>query len=122
VSCISLTEPTPQPATQPPERTVMLPNHRLLARAFHRPATRKFSTSTVGRKGEGGKEKDHVTDETDSHNVQHDADREGKKERATGEGSRGATEGSGGSNQKAKEEFPEAPDTIGMQDERGGKK
>jgi hypothetical protein len=34
-----------------------------------------------------------------------------------------ATEGadSSGGAKKAKEEFPEAPDTIGMQDERGGR-
>lgn len=53
--------------------------------------------------------------------IQHDASKEGKAERAKGDGSRGTSEGSGGSNRKAKEEFPEAPDTIGMQDERGGK-
>jgi len=53
--------------------------------------------------------------------VQHDASREGKDERAKGNGSRATSEGSGGSNERAKKEFPEAPDTIGMQDERGGK-
>lgn len=52
--------------------------------------------------------------------------KEGKAERAgatkEGEGkSRGTSEGDGGSGQRAKKEFPEAPDTIGMQDERGGK-
>ncbi|TVY86185.1 hypothetical protein LAWI1_G006932, partial [Lachnellula willkommii] len=55
------------------------------------------------------------------HNVQHDASRQGKEERAKGNGSRATSEGSGGSNERAREEFPEAPDTIGMQDERGGK-
>jgi hypothetical protein len=51
--------------------------------------------------------------------VQHDASKEGKQERAKGQGSRGTTETSGNSNKRAKDEFPEAPDTIGMQDERG---
>jgi hypothetical protein len=46
----------------------MLPYHPLLARAFHRPAARSFSVSAVGRKGEGGKGKEHVTEEGDSHN------------------------------------------------------
>jgi hypothetical protein len=60
-----------------------------------------------------------VTRERDTNNVQHGASREGKQERAKGEGSRGTTEASGESNRRAKEEFPEAPDTVGMQDERG---
>ncbi len=57
--------------------------------------------------------------EADTHSVQQDVTRGGKQERSKGEGSRGATEKAGESNRKAKEEFPEAPDTVGMQDERG---
>lgn len=55
--------------------------------------------------------------------VQIDAQKDAKDDRAKGgKGtSKGTTEESGGANKKAKDEFPEAPDTIGMQDERGGK-
>jgi len=65
--------------------------------------------------------------EKDSHNVQQDATRDGKAERAAGEGGTGTTEKAGGKgqgdlNKKAKEEHPEAPGpVIGMNDERGGK-
>jgi hypothetical protein len=92
----------------------MLPNHRLLARAFHRlpssPAistssSRRFSASATDRKWEGRKAEEHPTREKDKNNVQIDAVKEGKTERAKGEGSRGTTEGSGGSNKKAKGKF-----------------
>lgn len=110
----------------------LLPDARLMARAFHRvlpkvanssasPAmtVRRLSGSPVNRKWEGRQPEEHPVREKDTDNVQHDAVKEGKEERAKGQGSRGASEESGGSNKKAKEEFPEAPDTIGMQDERG---
>ncbi len=109
----------------------MLPNIRLMARVFHRvppqitnsssTTARLLSGSAANRKWEGRQPEEHPTTETDKPNVQHDAVKDGKEERAKGEGSRGTSESSGGSNQKAKEEFPEAPDTIGMQDERGQK-
>ena len=67
--------------------------------------------------------------EKDGNNVQIDAVKEGKAERAKnvggggkeGEGSRATSEKGGeGVQAKVKEEFPEAPDPkIGMQDERG---
>jgi hypothetical protein len=100
-----------------------------MARAFHRvppqvtnsssTTTRLFSGSAVSRKWEGRQPEEHPTTETDKPNVQHEAVKDGKEERAKGEGSRGTSESSGGSNERAKEEFPEATDTIGMQDERG---
>jgi len=104
-----------------------------MARAFHRvppqvnssstPSTassiRRLSTSSSNQKWEGSKPKDHITNENDKHNVHYDANNEGKTERSKGEGSRGTSEKAGDANKKAKEEFPEAPDTIGMQDERG---
>jgi len=111
----------------------MLPNGRLIARVFHHVpvnaatrtsiSVRGLSTSASQQAWEGRKPEEQPAREADKHNVQHDASREGKKERAAppGEGSRGTQEGAGKSNEKAKEEFPEAPDTIGMQDERGGK-
>jgi hypothetical protein len=80
---------------------------------------RRLSGSPVNRKWEGRQPEEHPVRETDTDNVQHDAVKEGKEERAKGQGSRGTSEESGGANEKAKEEFPEAPDTIGMQDERG---
>jgi hypothetical protein len=75
--------------------------------------------SSIEHKWEGRKAEENTVRETDTNNIQQDASREGKKERAEGEGSRGTSEQAGDSNKKAKEEFPEAPDTIGMQDERG---
>jgi hypothetical protein len=108
-------------------------NARFMTRAFHRVlpnvansstspamAVRRLSGSPVNRKWGGRQPEEHPTREKDTDNVQHDAVKEGKEERAKGQGSRGTSEESGGSNKKAKEEFPEAPDTIGMQDERGG--
>jgi hypothetical protein len=65
---------------------------------------------------------DHVTREKDKGNVQHDAAKEGKAERASGEGSAAATEKDKNKmNKKAKKDHPEAPGVvIGMNDERGG--
>jgi len=105
-----------------------------MGRAFHRvPPTvitvtstsmstaRHLSVSSIKQKWEGRQPEENPTREKDSHNVQHDASKEGKQERAKGEGSRGTSEAAGDSNKKAKQEFPEAPDTVGMQDERGRK-
>jgi len=105
-----------------------------MARAFHRVppkvttatssttnTARRLSISSTKKKWEGRQPEENTTREKDSHNVQHDASKEGKQERAKGDGSRGTSEASGESNKKAKEEFPEAPDTVGMQDERGSK-
>lgn len=101
-----------------------------MARAFHRvppkvstsstiTTARRLSVSSAHRKWEGRQPEENTAREKDKQNVQHDASREGKQERAKGEGSRGTSEQAGESNRKAKEEFPEAPDTVGMQDERG---
>ena len=62
---------------------------------------------------------ENTTREKDTYNLQHDANQEGKQERVKGDRSRGTSEASGESNTRAREEFPEAPDTVGMQDERG---
>ena len=94
-----------------------------MARAFHRvpPTTaRPLSTSSTKQKWEGRQPEENTTRHKDSHNVQQDASREGMEEKAKGTGgSRATTEKSEGTHAKTKEEFPEAPDTIGMQDERG---
>ncbi|KAL2073418.1 hypothetical protein VTL71DRAFT_10742 [Oculimacula yallundae] len=101
----------------------MLPNTRLLARAFHRvpptttttsTTTRKLSTSPSLRKWEGRQPEESPVREKDSHNVQHDAIKEGKAERAKGKESdnRGASQQGEGSVERAKEEFPEAPDAA----------
>lgn len=106
------------PAVVQKAQEVQLPSHRLLARAFHR---RGLSTSSTVR----SKAEDHVTREKDHHNVQHDAAREGKKERASGEGSSASSERAGRKkgedlNRKAEKDHKEAPKpVIGMNDERG---
>ncbi|KAH7356895.1 hypothetical protein BKA65DRAFT_216817 [Rhexocercosporidium sp. MPI-PUGE-AT-0058] len=109
----------------------MLPKHTLLARAIHRvppspsaPTAARYLTTTPALfKWQGRKPEESPVREKDSHNVQIDAVKQGKEERAKGKesDSRGASQQDGGSRERAKEEFPEAPDTIGMQDERGGK-
>lgn len=123
----------------------MLPSHRLLARAFHRvPATsskeisninfpshkalnaRRLSNSSIQQKWEGSKAEEHATRETDKYNVQQDATKEGKAERASGEGSSATSEKAGMKgeqdlNKKAEKDHEEAPQpVIGMNDERGG--
>jgi hypothetical protein len=106
----------------------MLPNAKLMARAFHRVApvttnaVRSLSTTLPSKKWEGRKADEHVAREPDSHNVQVDAVKEGKQERASGEGSAAASEKDvDQKNKKAKEDHPEAPGVvIGMNDERGG--
>lgn len=85
---------------------------------------RTLTTSSRLLKWEGRQPEENTVREGDKHNVQHDASREGKAERAKpGENaSRGTSERAGESQEKAKKEYPEAPDpAIGMQDERGGK-
>ncbi|CZS98559.1 uncharacterized protein RAG0_07243 [Rhynchosporium agropyri] len=110
---------------------------RLLARSFHRishripnpvrattsASARALSTSSPSPKWEGRKPEENPVREGDSNNVQHDAVKAGKEERAKGKesASRGASQSGEGSVERAESEFPEAPDTIGMQDERGGK-
>jgi hypothetical protein len=53
--------------------------------------------------------------------VHHDAAKEGKAERASGEGSSATSEKGGELNKKAEKDHKEAPrPVIGMNDERGG--
>jgi len=105
----------------------MLPNTRLLARAFHRAQvvttthTRALSASPLNLAWEGSKPEDHATETSDTNNVQIDASKEGKAERSSSEGSGASTEKDHG-NEKAKKDHPEAPGpVIGMNDERGSK-
>lgn len=99
---------------------LIIPNAKLLARAFHRvpsltTTAAKGISSTASVKAKEGKK-------PDSHNVQVDAVKEGKAERASGEGSAAASEKDKDKlNKKGKDEYPEAPGVvIGMNDERGG--
>lgn len=106
----------------------ILPNAKLLARAFHRvpsvttTAAKGISSTASAKAWEGKKPEEHANNESDSHNVQVDAVKEGKAERASGDGSAAASEKDKDKmNQKGKDEHPEAPGVvIGMNDERGG--
>jgi hypothetical protein len=86
---------------------------------------RPLSTSSARAKWEGTRPQDSTTNEPDTHNVQHDASRGGKQERAAGQGSSGTSEKPGGAgkedlNKKAEKDHPEAAKpVIGMNDERG---
>jgi hypothetical protein len=115
----------------------MLPNVRLMARAFHRVpvsvpvsvsvhAARRLSNSNPQLKWEGRQAEENTVREKDTHNAQIDASREGKEARANDKGDAGTSEKAGGAssedlNKKAEKDRPEAPQpVIGMNDERGG--
>jgi hypothetical protein len=103
----------------------ILPNAKLLARAFHRvplnTAVKSISSSAPARKWEGRPAEEHPAREPDSHQHQIDSVKEGKQERASGEGSAAASEKDDQNlNKKAQQEHPESPMVIGMNDERGG--
>jgi hypothetical protein len=88
-------------------------------------ASRCLSTTSASMKWTGDQPGDHVTNDPDgkAYNVRHDASKEGREERASGESESNAiSEKDGkGENAKAKEDHPEAPGpVIGMNDERGG--
>ncbi|TAQ84683.1 hypothetical protein B7494_g6992 [Chlorociboria aeruginascens] len=83
---------------------------------------RQIHGTLPNRKWEGRPAADSTVRESDSHNAQQDAVKEGKSERAKGEGGQATSEKSSGGNEKAKKDNPEAPwPVIGMNDERGGK-
>ncbi|KAH7068211.1 hypothetical protein BKA63DRAFT_494871 [Paraphoma chrysanthemicola] len=90
------------------------------ARAFSVSIARPIDTNP------GSKTKKHATDKAkdgDTANIQ-EANAKAGMDSANKSGTGGnATErkDSAGGAAKAKKEFPEAPDTIGMQDERGGR-
>lgn len=105
----------------------MLPNARLLARAFHRiPATngvRCLSNTAPLKKWEGRKADQHTTREGDHHNIQQDESRTAKHMKEGGNESSGAIseKDSKDDGKKAKEAAPKQPGPIiGMNDERGG--
>lgn len=83
---------------------------------------RSFSDTSPSKVFDGSKPDHHVTREKDNINVQYDAAKEGKAERASGEGSAAASEkDKDKKNKKAQEDYPEAHEVvIGMNDERGG--
>jgi hypothetical protein len=83
---------------------------------------RYFSITLPRKAFNGSKPDDHVTNEKDKGNVYYDASKEGKAERASGDGSAAASEkDKDKKNQKAQKKHPEAPGVvIGMNDERGG--
>ncbi|PQE25618.1 hypothetical protein CJF30_00000333 [Rutstroemia sp. NJR-2017a BBW] len=108
-------------------RTTILP--RLPQRTIL-PTARAFSNTPLHQTSnwKGSPTKDHVTEDGDKYNVEHDGSKLGREERAeggTGEGTSNATsiaEKDGlNSRSKAKKEHPKAPGPIiGMEDERGG--
>ncbi|KXT10917.1 hypothetical protein AC579_3492 [Pseudocercospora musae] len=104
-------------------------------RASHRVASRSvrpFSQSIVASRpasnpdkkhdiGSEEKNKKHVLDKGHDPNVQTEQSKQGREHRATDSGGVATQQKSGGAHEKAKKEFPEAPTTIGFEDERGGK-
>ncbi|KAF2028821.1 hypothetical protein EK21DRAFT_69002 [Setomelanomma holmii] len=92
---------------------------RIQARGFTISTARPIDTNP------GSKTKKHATDKAkdgDTANIQESNAKAGMDANKGGTGG-SATErkDSAGGAAKAKKDFPEAPDTIGMQDERGGR-
>lgn len=111
----------------PQNNMSMLPNARLLARAFHRVPTtngvRCLSNTAPLKKWEGRKADQHTTREGDHHNIQQDESRTAKHMKEDGNESSGAISEKDSKNdgKKAKEAAPKQPGPIiGMNDERGG--
>ncbi|KAI9742276.1 MAG: hypothetical protein M1818_004176 [Claussenomyces sp. TS43310] len=81
--------------------------------------------ATGSQAWQGSKPEEHATRDQDSNNVQGDASREGREERASGSDNSTATSEKApqtGGNRQAQKDHPEAPrPVIGMNDERGGK-
>ncbi|KAM3066814.1 hypothetical protein ACMFMG_011883 [Clarireedia jacksonii] len=92
---------------------------------------RTISSTRAARAGNwnGSPGKEHTTNDGDKYNVQHDASKLGREERAEGGTGEGASNATGiaekdgqDSRSKTKKEHPKAPGPIiGMEDERGGK-
>ncbi|KAK6434939.1 hypothetical protein LTR95_008874 [Oleoguttula sp. CCFEE 5521] len=86
-------------------------------------STARLNTFEVGETATGKvPDKKHATDKKDKLDVQSDSSAKGRDAHANDRGG-SATKASDERNsaQKTKLEFPESPDQIGMQDERGGK-
>ncbi|OQO06593.1 hypothetical protein B0A48_08378 [Cryoendolithus antarcticus] len=86
-------------------------------------STARSNTFEVGETATGKvPDKKHATDKKDKLDVQSDSSAKGRDAHANNDGG-SATKASDERNsaQKTKLEFPESPDQIGMQDERGGK-
>ncbi|KAH8599393.1 hypothetical protein B0O99DRAFT_683365 [Bisporella sp. PMI_857] len=81
--CSSAVEATTTTTTEP----AILPNHRLLARTFHRVPASTRNLSAGSRRGLGSNQ--HPTEEKDTHNVLTDAVKDAKNERSEGTASRG---------------------------------
>ncbi|KAK4507887.1 hypothetical protein PRZ48_001622 [Zasmidium cellare] len=92
-----------------------------------RATTRPFSSSIRQLEKQndlgGPKEnKSHALEKEYEPNVQTEQTKKGREHRANDEGGPATTQKDpNNAAKKAKEEFPEAPTTIGFQDERGGK-
>ncbi|KAF7185062.1 hypothetical protein HII31_13685 [Pseudocercospora fuligena] len=111
-------------------RRALRASHRVASRSIQ--TTRPFSQSIIASRpasnpdkkhdvGSEDKNKKHVLDKGHDPNVQTEQSQKGKEHRATDSGGVATQQKSGGAHEKAKKEFPEAPTTIGFQDERGGK-
>ncbi|OAG09586.1 uncharacterized protein CC84DRAFT_1255604 [Paraphaeosphaeria sporulosa] len=112
-----------------------------MLRSVQRPATRSFAISAARRKGGVDADRKAKTDKRedtehsvnkahsakgDTYDVQSSNAKDGMDSANTsGSGSSGGTaterKDTTGSQAKARNDFPEAPDLIGMQDERGGR-
>ncbi|KAI9845320.1 MAG: hypothetical protein M1837_004942 [Sclerophora amabilis] len=86
--------------------------------------TRAFSQSSPTLQWEGRKTDEHVTNTDHELDIQSQASKSGKRDRATGDGAQQAAvqKDTGSHNQRAEKDNPEAPKpVIGMNDERGSK-
>ncbi|KAK6432773.1 hypothetical protein LTR95_011057 [Oleoguttula sp. CCFEE 5521] len=110
-------------ASSQTSRARLMTRSSLITRRPFSISTARPSTFEVGETATGKvPDKKHATDKKDKLDVQSDSSSKGRDAHANDKGG-SATKASDERNsaQKTKQEFPESPDQIGMQDERGGK-
>ncbi|KAF1981606.1 hypothetical protein K402DRAFT_408287 [Aulographum hederae CBS 113979] len=100
--------------------SVVSPRPVLMAQSA---STRRMLSSSGAKLAEGKPgQKDHVTDKEDRLDVQSNNSGKGFDQKAQGSGGSATSQSdSRNSTKRTKEEHPESPVIIGMQDERGGK-
>lgn len=90
---------------------------------FSAPSKRTFTSSTTRQASNGKGDNTHVTDSKDELDIQSEASKSGKRDKAVGNTQSSATSEKDlrNDNARAKKDNPEAPGpVIGMNDERGG--
>ncbi|EMF17529.1 uncharacterized protein SEPMUDRAFT_77889 [Sphaerulina musiva SO2202] len=105
-------------------RSSTAPRTAQIARPFSSTTAVRATKMTDNPKSDMGSEKHdkkHVLEKGPDPNVQSENSKAGRSARASDTGGTATQQKDGGAKAKAKKDFPEAPDQIGFEDERGGK-